>query len=162
MILRNQVEWALHCVSLLATVPPGKRLSAMDLARFHGVPKEYLLKALQELSKAGIVDGSIGQKGGYRLARQPGEITFLDVIEAIEGKKSTFICTEIRQNSPCETSRSTFAKPCQVARVMYEADEAWREFLRKTTIADLAQDVETELPEEFLKRIGQWIERNIN
>ncbi|NIS09251.1 MAG: Rrf2 family transcriptional regulator [Candidatus Dadabacteria bacterium] len=162
MILRNQVEWALHCVSLLAALPEGKRLATTDLAKFHGVPKEYLLKALQELSKAGIVDGSIGQKGGYMLARHPGEITFLDVIEAIEGNKSTFICTEIRQNSPCDTPKSALAKPCQVARIMYEADEAWRQVLKKTTIADLAKDVETELPEPFLTRIGQWIENNIN
>ena len=45
---------------------------------------------------------------------------------------------------------------------MYEADEAWRQVLKKTTIADLAKDVETELPEQFLTRIGQWIENNIN
>ncbi|NIP39104.1 MAG: hypothetical protein GWO07_10455 [Candidatus Dadabacteria bacterium] len=42
----------------------------------------YIIEKYIEL----IVDGSIGQKGGYRLARQPNEITLLDVIEAIEGK----------------------------------------------------------------------------
>ncbi|NIP39105.1 MAG: hypothetical protein GWO07_10460 [Candidatus Dadabacteria bacterium] len=45
---------------------------------------------------------------------------------------------------------------------MYEADEAWRQVLKKTTIADLVEDVNTELPEQLLTRISKWIEVNIN
>lgn len=45
---------------------------------------------------------------------------------------------------------------------MYEADEVWIQLLRSTTIADLAKYVETEPPEQFLMRIGQWVEKNIN
>ena len=161
MILRNQIEWALHCVSLLAVLPDGKRLATKDLAQFHGVPKEYLLKALQSLSNAGLVDGSIGKSGGYKLAKPTDKITFLDVITAIEGDKSTFNCTEIRQNSPCKIPKSAFRKPCQVARVMYRADEAWREVLRETTILDLVEQVESEVPEEILQENKQWIEERL-
>lgn len=161
MILRNQIEWALHCVSLLAALPKDKRLATKDLAQFHGVPKEYLLKALQQLSNAGLVDGSIGKSGGYKLAKPADKITFLDVVTAIEGKKSTFNCTEIRQNSPCKIPKSAFKKPCQVARVMYQADEAWREVLSGTTILDLVKQVESEVPEEILSENRSWIEERI-
>jgi DNA-binding IscR family transcriptional regulator len=65
MILGNQVEWALHCVMILASVPEGKRLNSRALAEFHGVPKEYLSKCLQMLSHAGLVHTTPGPYGGY-------------------------------------------------------------------------------------------------
>src|SRR3954470_19160387 len=100
MILKNQNEWALHCCVLLAGLPPERYLSTKALAEFHAVPKEYLSKALQSLSQAGIVEGTLGPSGGYRLARKASDITFLDVVEAVEGRSSTFTCTEIRKNNP--------------------------------------------------------------
>src|SRR6185312_16851466 len=96
MLLRNQVEWALHCCSVMAGLPPGRYVATKVLAEFHNVPKEYLSKALQSLSQAGLVESTLGPNGGYRLARAPSEITFLDIVEALEGTASTFACTEIR------------------------------------------------------------------
>src|SRR4051812_13338263 len=101
MVLKNQVEWVLHCCAILAGLPEKRYLATKDLAEFHGIPKEYLSKALQSLSQAAIVESTLGPMGGYRLARAPTEITFLDIVEAVEGKKLTFVCTEIRQNNPC-------------------------------------------------------------
>lgn len=161
MILRNQVEWALHCCSVLAGVPDGGTLRTKDLADFHGVPKEYLGKALQALSQAGLVEGTLGPTGGYRLARAPEDITFLDVVEAIEGRRSTFECTEIRKNGPCRAPKSAYAKPCQVARVMYAADEAWRATLRRTTLADLVGAVAREVPAEVLAKNAAWVRERI-
>jgi Rrf2 family protein len=157
MVLRNQVEWALHCLAVLASVPAGKRLATKDLAEFHGVPKEYLLKALQELSRAGFIEGNLGPTGGYRLARSADRITFLDVVEAIEGPRRTFVCTEIRKNMPCTTPKRAFSKPCQVAKVMHRADEAWRRALGETTIADLVEQVASEVPAKMLETNGQWL-----
>src|SRR5690242_16581752 len=100
MVLKSQVEWVLHCCAILAGLPPDRYLSTKDLAEFHGLSKEYLSKALQSLSQAGIVTGNLGPGGGYRLAKPPADINFLEMVEAVEGKRSTFICTEIRQNNP--------------------------------------------------------------
>src|SRR6185312_2396327 len=96
MQLRGPVEWALHCCGVLAGLAPGRYLPTRDLAEFHGVPKEYLSKALQALSQAGLVESTLGPSGGYRLAGSPEAITFLDIVEAVEGKASTFVCTNIR------------------------------------------------------------------
>ena len=63
MILRNQVEWALHCCSVLAGLPADRYLATKVLAEFHGVPKDYLSKALQSLSQAGIVTTVPGPTG---------------------------------------------------------------------------------------------------
>ncbi|MGC4042531.1 MAG: Rrf2 family transcriptional regulator [Armatimonas sp.] len=158
MNLRNQVEWALHCCSTMIDLPDGEYLSTKALAEFHGVPKEYLSKALQSLSQNGVITGILGPSGGYRLARAPEEITFLDIVEAIEGKRSTFQCTEIRQNNPCLLRQSNSSSgPCAVARIMWEADEAWRSRLRSVTLRDLAGTLSVDIPLELLTKSREWL-----
>jgi Rrf2 family protein len=163
MQLRGPVEWALHCCAILAGLAPGRYLPTRDLADFHGVPKEYLSKALQALSQAGLVESTLGPSGGYRLARAPDRITFLDVVEAVEGRASTFVCTNIRRNNPCLTageakSLCTEARPCAIARVMWAADRAWRDSLRAVSLTDLMKTLETDLPAGLLRRGMAWID----
>jgi len=157
MLLRNQVEWALHCCSVMAGLPPGRYVATKVLAEFHNVPKEYLSKALQSLSQAGLVESTLGPNGGYRLARAPSEITFLDIVEAVEGTASTFACTESRRNNPVRPARTREAKACAVARVMWEADEAWRKALKRVRLSDLGKTVADDVPAELLEKSAAWI-----
>jgi len=157
MILRSQVEWALHCCSILASLPDGRYLSTKALAEFHGVPKEYLSKALQSLSQAGLVQTTLGPSGGYRLARKPAELTFLDIVEAVEGKARTFVCNNIRANNPCRPEGYCESGACAVARIMWEADEAWRARLRGVTLADLADLLSQEIPAALWQRTLEWV-----
>ncbi len=156
MILRNQVEWALHCCTVLATIEPDQYLSTKDLAEFHGVPKEYLSKALQALAQAGLVVATLGPTGGYRLSRDADDISFLDVVEAIEGKRNTFQCTSIINNNPCLKKTEKYKGVCDVAQVMYQADEAWREELRSFSIGRLASQLMKKLPAEKIEQNKQW------
>ena len=157
MQLKNQVEWALHCCSILAGVPEGGRLSTKDLAELHDVPKEYLSKALQALSAAGIVEGTLGPTGGYRLARPVAKISFLDIVEAVEGGASRFVCTEIRKNNPCRPSGLCDDKPCAIARVMWAADQAWRKSLQSVSLADLGKSLEKDIPPALWKKTMAWV-----
>lgn len=158
MVLRNQVEWSLHCCAVLAGLGDGERISTKTLAEFHGVPKEYLSKALQALATAGLIEGTLGPTGGYRLAKDPKEITFLQVVESIEGRTSSFDCTEIRGNNPClKGAAKKTSGVCAVARVMYKADEAWRKELRTSTLADLVKQVRRDVGDDLLMKSGDWI-----
>lgn len=157
MILKSQVEWALHCCAILAGLPAGRYLSTKALAEFHGVPKEYLSKALQHLSQAGLVDTTLGPSGGYRLARPPAELTFLDIVEAVEGPARTFVCSNIRANNPCRPKGYCESGPCAVARIMWEADEAWREKLRSVKLSDLVGILSQEIPEQLWKDSFDWV-----
>ncbi|QDK39315.1 Rrf2 family transcriptional regulator [Bdellovibrio sp. NC01] len=161
MILRNQVEWALHCCTFLATLPEGAYIATKDLAEFHGVPKEYLSKAMQALSQAGLVDTTLGPRGGYRLARPATKINFLEIVEAVEGRSSTFQCTEIRKNNPCKPAKTVFAKPCQIAKVMYKADEAWRKELEAVSLADLVNQLMNDLPKDVIEKNIEWVQSKI-
>jgi Rrf2 family protein len=155
--LRNQVEWTLHCCSILSGLPEGRYLPTKALAELHGVPKEYLSKALQALSQAGLVESTLGPSGGYRLAKPPKQISFLDIVEAVEGPLSTFVCANIRNNNPCLPKNHRSSDTCAIARVMWDADEAWRDKLRNTTLADLAKTVQRTVSADLLEKTQEWV-----
>src|SRR3546814_20303017 len=81
------VEQAIHSVTMLAGLSSSGVLSAAALAEFHGVSASYLLKHLQALSGAGIVQTLPGPKGGYRFARQPAKITLPAIVLARSEKR---------------------------------------------------------------------------
>ena len=157
MILKSQVEWVLHCCAILAGLPEGRFLSTKALAELHGLPKEYLSKALQSLSQAGLVNTALGPTGGYRLAKPPAELTFLEIVEAVEGEARTFVCANIRANNPCRPKGHCDSKPCAVARIMWEADEAWRQKLRSVTLADVVETLARETPAKIWKDTFVWV-----
>ena len=159
MQMKSQVEWALHCCTVLAGLPPDQYLSTKALAEFHGVPKEYLSKALQSVSSAGLVISTLGPSGGYRLARPAEKITVLDVVEAVEGEGLTFVCKEIRKNNPCRPDGYCDKRTCPIARVMWQADKAWRDVLRGVTLASLGKTIEAEVPGELLQASFAWLTR---
>lgn len=158
MRLGEGVEWAVHSCTLLALLPPGTALSAARLAEFHGVPPAYLAKHLQQLSAAGIVESTTGRKGGYRLARPPAEITVLDVVEAVEGRDRAFRCTEIRQRGPAAVAASQYAPVCGIARVMHQAEAAWRRELKAHTLADVVEAVNRDVPPDAAAKAVAWFQ----
>jgi Rrf2 family protein len=161
MRLSQGVEWALHCCSILAAVPPGRSMPAARLAEYHEVPGAYLAKQLQALSVAGIVESIPGPKGGYRLARPADRISVLDVVLAIEGSAPAFVCTEIRQCGPGACPPSAYPKPCGIARIMWDAEEAWRASLHQHTIADLLAGAMRNTPPSQLATGSVWIQEAI-
>lgn len=142
MKLSDGVEQAIHVAALLAGLPDGAVMSAASLAEFHGVSTSYLLKHLQALSGAGILQTVPGPQGGYRLARAPGAITLLDIVLAVEGREPAFRCKEIRQRGPgAETiSARLLASPCGINAAMLRAEKAWRAELAGVSIADIATE----------------------
>ncbi|CAN7154843.1 RrF2 family transcriptional regulator [Rhizobium sp. LjRoot258] len=137
MKLGDGVEQAIHSVAMLAGLSEGGVLSAAALAEFHGVSTSYLLKHLQALSGAGILNTVPGPKGGYRLAKQTDDISLLDIVLAVEGPEPAFRCSEIRQRGPNQLPQRYFAKPCQISAAMLRAERAYRAELAKTSIADI-------------------------
>lgn len=141
MKLGDGVEQAIHSVTMLAGLSPEGVLSAAALAEFHGVSPSYLLKHLQALSGAGIVQTLPGPKGGYRLARQPSKISLLDIVLAVEGTAPAFRCNEIRRRGPNPPSSRLLTKPCSINAAMLRAEQAYRIELQRVSIADILADV---------------------
>ncbi|MCR4268208.1 Rrf2 family transcriptional regulator [Nitratireductor sp. ZSWI3] len=139
MKLGEGVEATIHCATLLAQLEPERTLPASALAEYHGLSPSYLLKHLKQLTAAGLLESVSGPHGGYRLARSPNRITLLDVVVAIEGRAPAFRCAEIRQRGPGALEPSAYVKPCGINAAMLRAERAYRDELRRTTLADVIE-----------------------
>ncbi len=83
MIIR-ETDYAIRCVLHLA----GKKdevLMLNEISRKNNIPKSFLAKILQKLTKAEIVKSYRGVKGGYQIAREPADLDLLDIVETIQG-----------------------------------------------------------------------------
>ncbi|PRY49442.1 BadM/Rrf2 family transcriptional regulator [Knoellia remsis] len=149
------VEWAVHCCVVISQAD--EPVSAQKLAEFHGVSRTYLAKSLQALSRAGIVRTTEGRAGGYVLALAAGDITVLDIVQAVDGSDPAFRCTEIRQNGPFGAPAEQCTTPCGVAVVMASAERAWRESLRAVSVADLAGHVAKVTDVARQRAVRDWL-----
>ncbi len=94
MKLSRKSDYALRAVRRLASLPKGRLGSISSIAEHESIPREFLAKILKDLTRGGILTSYKGVKGGYTLIREPKEVNFLDVIEAIDGPLHLNLCTE--------------------------------------------------------------------
>lgn len=160
-ILGKGVEYALHCMNYLIDPPGGAVLTVKDIARFQGVSESYLAKVFTKLSKAKLIRSSIGAKGGYELARPPEQISFWDVVVAVEGGFSLFECRNVR--SSCALFKDEMEKPdwlvsgtCEIHNVMIQAEASAKKTLQEKNLAWLAKTVSKKIPDVEQKKFIQW------
>lgn len=160
------VEYAIHCLLYMVNLEEGKSVGIRDLATFQGISETYLSKVYAKLSKAGIVKSIPGVKGGYALARNAEEITFWDIVEAVEGSEPFFQCAEIRQNNVLldkENLPDTYTKcPCLIKVVMLEAENEMKKYLNNKTLAWLYNEVYNNfLPRDVEKSTIEWFSNRV-
>jgi Rrf2 family protein len=141
MKLSNGIEQAIHSVVMLTGLSEEGVLSAAALAEFHGVSTSYLLKHLQALSSAGILQTTPGPKGGYSLAQAPRDISLLDIVLAVEGSAPAFRCNEIRRRGPNPPPAHLLRAPCSINAAMLRAEQTYRKELAGVTVEDILKDV---------------------
>lgn len=161
MKLSDGVEWGLHCAALLAVIPAGSVLPGKALAEYHGISESYLLKHLQALTAAGLLESVPGPRGGYRLARPAAEITVLAVVNAIEGEQPAFRCTEIRQRGPAGLEPEVYRLPCVINRTMLRAEVAWRKALREQTVADVVAGLTKQADARAVEKTLAWLQNRL-
>jgi Rrf2 family protein len=131
MQVSRKVDYALRAVIYLSLQKDGRPVPVKEIASHRRIPNKFLEKIIQDLIHAGLVRSHRGAHGGYTLARTPEQVSFRDVIEAVEGPISLNVCvTEQRQD--CSVLAS-----CNMQRVWQEGQRRMLEFFADTTLADL-------------------------
>jgi Rrf2 family protein len=153
--LPESTEWVLHAVTSLAQVGQDDVVPAAQLAAHYDVPAAYLAKQLQSLVRAGLLTATTGPRGGFRLSRSPGQITVLQVVEAVDGTSPFYICNEIRQKGRGAVPPEECRRACGIAAMMASAEAAWRRSLSAVTIADIVASLPEGLPERTRSLLGR-------
>lgn len=153
------VEYGIHC--LLWLVGSGDTpMSSRELAELQGISPSFLAKIFPKLEKAGIVTASEGVRGGYVLARPAKDISFLEIVDAIEGEKPLFDCQEVRQRCALFSGKAPSwarAGVCAIHAAMMKAERAMRESLATQSLADIAVAFNRKAPARFAGELDDWI-----
>jgi Rrf2 family iron-sulfur cluster assembly transcriptional regulator len=130
MITKTAVH-AVRAVAALADLERGAYAGAGEIADRIGAPHNYLGKLLKTLAEEGMLESQKGKGGGFRLARGAEAISLYDVMEPIE---------HVSRWSGCFLGRTRCSDeaPCVVHASWGRVRDAYLEFLRDTTVADLA------------------------
>ena len=120
-------NYALHTMMYLMAVAPDRPIGVQPLADKMNVSPTYLSKILTKLVKAGLIESASGAHGGYRLKGKKEDVSFLDVIHAVEGTASLFEC--------CGSEDSR----CAIHQVMLAAEDAMERHLKNAKLIELAR-----------------------
>jgi Rrf2 family protein len=129
--LTKKADYGLIALRHLSMVRRGA--SAKDIADTYGIPLPLLSKILQTLARSGLLASEQGTRGGYRLARDPHEITALEAIRAIDGPIILTHC--FTEHAECDQSDR-----CPVREPLRKVHEGILRLLSGITISDMCQD----------------------
>jgi Rrf2 family protein len=129
--LSRKSDYALRAVIYLARLAPDRYGRVSEIAKARQIPQAFLAQILPLLASRGVVRSQQGAHGGYTLARKASKITFLEVIEAVEGPLRLNKCTG-EQHEDCSLMES-----CEMHSIWNKAQKQTVDFLGNVTMADM-------------------------
>lgn len=111
-------------------------VAARELAETERLPADYVEQILLRLRRAGLVESVRGAKGGYRLARDPQQISVRDVMNASEHQTFQLNC----ESHPVDAERCGATSACSIRPVWYALQQRVDGFLGSVSLGDLLKD----------------------
>lgn len=130
MQITRQADYAVRAVLHLARVGNKDRSATSTIAKEQNIPPSFLAKIISQLSIAGLLHTSRGARGGVTLAREPGDITLLEVVEAIDGPIQLNEC--VGNDGAC-----TFDTDCPIKPVWCDAQDELVNRLKNTNFQQM-------------------------
>ena len=130
MQITRQADYAVRAILHLARAGNTERAATSTIAKEQNIPPSFLAKIISQLSIAGLLHTARGARGGVTLARQPGEITLLEVVEAIDGPIQLNEC--VQNMGVC-----SFEDNCPVRAVWCDTQTELVRRLKSTNFGDL-------------------------
>ena len=132
MRLSKKSEYALLALISLAKNFDGKLLTITNLSQMNSIPQKFLEQILIFLKQSGYVRSVRGPSGGYKLSRDPSEITTAEVIRSIDGPLAPVVSVSLHfyEESPIEKSP-------KLKSLLRDIRDYASQKLENTTIQDL-------------------------
>ena len=129
--IARHTDYASRIVLHLACLGEGVQASIAEIAEQRMLPAFFVRRLIGKLVKGGILATSRGSAGGVRLARPAGEITLLDLVQAMEGPIALNPCLAEHHTCP-------FSSSCPVQLVWADATGALKASLASARFDVLA------------------------
>jgi Rrf2 family protein len=124
-------------------------VTGREIAERERLPGDYVEQILLRLRRAGIVRSTRGARGGYALARTPGEVSVRDVIAASELQTFDLHCV----THPVEEERCSASHACSIRPVWVLLQQRIDAVLESVRLSDLLLE-----ESEVRERVGLPVE----
>ncbi|MDE3122715.1 MAG: Rrf2 family transcriptional regulator [Paracoccaceae bacterium] len=131
MRLTSFTDFGLRLLMRMAGTPE-RSFSTADLAQDFGLSRHHVMKIVQHLSRAGIVETRRGGGGGVRLARAPESILLGEVVQSLEEGQALVECLSSTGGACIINGR------CRLKARLVRAEAAFIADLNASTLADIA------------------------
>ena len=135
MKISTKGRYALRLMVDLAEHKDNGFIALKDVAKRQNISKKYLEQIVPVLNGAGLLTTNRGNRGGYKLAKEPKEYTVGDILRITEGSIAPVSCLESEVNS-CE--RKNF---CQTLYVWEGLYKVVNEYLDSITVQDIVDKI---------------------
>lgn len=135
MKISTKGRYALRLMVDLAEHKDSGFIALKDVAKRQNISKKYLEQIVPVLNGAGLLNTNRGNRGGYKLAKEPKEYTVGDILRITEGSIAPVSCLESDVNS-CE--RKNF---CQTLYVWEGLYKVVNEYLDSITVQDIVDKI---------------------
>ena len=138
MMFSTRAEYGVRVMVDLARRGGVEPVPLGEIADGEGLPLAYLEHLVARLRRAGLIESRRGARGGYLLARPPGEITMAEVVEALEGSIAPIECISQAPDGSIVCAREAdLAHTCPTKLLWTRVRFAIVRTLQETTLADL-------------------------
>ena len=138
MRLSQRGEYALRALLVLGMNHGPEVVRIRDIAQQQNIPRRFLEQILNDLKSAGFVQSRRGVAGGYRLQRDPAEISLADIIRHLEGPLAPVGCVSVNYYQRCSCPDEA---KCAIRSVMQEVRDAIVSALEGVTVSHLCDRV---------------------
>ncbi len=138
MIYSNACAYAIRAMTRLAMMRPDGYVLLDELCEGSDLPRHFVAKIFQDLVRKGLLVSAKGRGGGFALARKADRITLFDIVAIIDGTEPLDRC--VVGLAKCDDQQ-----PCPQHDHWSPVRAQLKEFLAKTTLADMAKSLDAKL-----------------
>ena len=138
MKLSKKSEYGLRALLELAASNGAADIQRHDIAARQHIPVQFLEQILLTLKRAGLLTSRRGIKGGYRLIKQPKDITLGQVIRILDGPLAPIGCVSKTAFHKCKECPYSTQPRCPLQHVMGTVRDAIAGILDHYTLEDFA------------------------
>ena len=135
-MLAQKTRYALRSLLYIAEDTAGAPVQLARIAETQRVPPKYLELIMLDLKKAGLVASTRGPRGGYLLTRDPKEISFGEIVRAMEGPIALVSCASVNFYAPCGDCHDEAT--CAIRRAFSILRDQSSELLEGISLAEAA------------------------
>ncbi len=126
--INKKVEYALMVLKFMQEKNPGDLTTAREVCDHFNAPFDTTAKVMQQMNNSGLLQSQKGVKGGYHLAKNLSEVSYLELVELIEERPFMMDCHE----GPCDLLHT-----CNITQPIKRLNDYLIHIFRSLTLSEL-------------------------